>query len=68
MCLIIRDDGRGFEVPESPAEMAPAGHYGLLGIEERAEAIGGQLRIQSAPGAGTELTICVPRAKQALLT
>ena len=38
--LTIRDDGCGFDVPESPAEMAGSGHFGLLGIQERAEIIG----------------------------
>ena len=57
VCLNIRDDGRGFDVPDSPAEMAPAGHYGLLGIQERAEAIGARLQIQSAAGAGTNLMV-----------
>ena len=57
VCLNIRDDGRGFDVPDSPAEMAPAGHFGLLGIQERAEAIGARLQIQSATGAGTTLMV-----------
>ena len=58
--LIIRDDGIGFVVPESPAEMAPTGHFGLLGVQERAEAIGARLQIKSATGAGTELLITLP--------
>lgn len=41
VCLTVCDDGLGFVLPESPAEMAPAGHFGLLGAQERAEAIGG---------------------------
>lgn len=57
VCLIIRDDGQGFDVPESPAEMAPAGHFGLLGIQERAEAIGARLEMDSSPGEGTELVV-----------
>ena len=57
ICLSIRDNGKGFNVPDSPAEMAPAGHYGLLGIQERAEAIGARLQIQSAAGAGTNLMV-----------
>ncbi len=44
----VRDDGRGFD----PAAV-PAGHYGLLGIRERARLAGGTLEISSAPGAGT---------------
>ncbi len=59
ICLSIRDNGRGFKVPDSPAEMAPAGHFGLLGIQERAEAIGARLHIQSATGAGTTLEVCL---------
>jgi signal transduction histidine kinase len=55
--LTIQDDGLGFVVPESPAAMAPAGHFGLLGIQERAEAIGARLHIQSAPGCGTCLQV-----------
>ncbi|MBE2199525.1 MAG: hypothetical protein IAE79_13005 [Anaerolinea sp.] len=62
MCLTVRDDGQGFVIPESPAEMAPSGHFGLLGIQERAEAIGARLHIQSAAGAGTELVVCLPQA------
>ena len=58
--LTIRDNGRGFEVPESPAEMAPVGHFGLLGIQERAESIGARLVIDSVPEAGTRLTIMLP--------
>jgi signal transduction histidine kinase len=55
--LTVLDDGIGFIVPESPAEMAPTGHFGLLGVQERAEAIGARLQIKSVPGAGTELIV-----------
>lgn len=55
--LWVRDNGQGFEVPESPAEMAPAGHFGLLGLQERAELLGAQLTIESAPGKGCRLEI-----------
>jgi signal transduction histidine kinase len=62
ICLTVRDDGKGFVVPESPAEMAPTGHFGLLGIEERAEMIGARLQIKSAADAGTELNVCLSRS------
>ncbi len=62
--LTVRDDGQGFAVPESPAEMAPSGHFGLLGVQERAEAIGARLQIQSAAGAGTQLTVYFSRVAQ----
>lgn len=55
--LFVSDDGVGFIVPESPAEFAPSGHYGLLGIQERAELIGARLKIQSVTGKGTQLAI-----------
>lgn len=58
--LAVRDNGRGFDVPESPAAMVPAGHYGLLGIQERAEAIGARVHLQSTYGAGTELVVVYP--------
>jgi len=60
--LTIEDNGRGFDVPESPAELAPAGHFGLLGVQERAEAIGAQLQIISATGVGTQLVVYLPQA------
>lgn len=55
--LSIHDDGRGFIVPESPAVMASSGHFGLLGIQERAELMGARLLIESAPDEGTTLTV-----------
>lgn len=58
--VAVTDNGRGFEVPESPAELARAGHFGLLGLQERAELIGAQLAIESRPGQGTSVTVTVP--------
>jgi signal transduction histidine kinase len=56
----ISDDGKGFAVPKSPAEFAPGGHFGLLGLHERAELIGAVLKIDSAPGQGTRLAVTLP--------
>lgn len=58
--LEIRDNGQGFEPPKSPAEYAPAGHFGLLGLYERAELIGAHLEIRSIIGAGTQIRITLP--------
>jgi two-component system sensor histidine kinase UhpB len=55
--LTVQDDGKGFIVPETPAEMAPSGHFGLLGVQERAEAIGARLQIESEPGGGTSIRV-----------
>ncbi len=58
--LTLADNGHGFVVPESPAEFAPSGQYGLLGLHERAELIGANLEIHSAPDQGTQLVITLP--------
>ncbi len=56
--LEVRDDGCGFDASRS-TELA-AGHFGWLGIRERAERLGAQLTIDSRPGAGTRVNVRVP--------
>jgi PAS domain S-box-containing protein len=58
--LKITDDGPGFEPPEDWLVQARAGHLGLVGMRERAEAIGGRLEIESTPGRGTTIRVEVP--------
>lgn len=58
--VTISDNGKGFIIPESPAEFAPSGHYGLLGMQERAELIGANLEIDSSQDQGTQLVITLP--------
>src|SRR6266498_5245239 len=55
--LEVTDDGVGFTVPKSPTDFAPSGHFGLLGIRERADLIGARLELQSEAGSGTHLSI-----------
>ena len=43
--LEIQDNGVGFEVPQDWLELARQGHLGLVGMRERAEAVGGRLAI-----------------------
>jgi signal transduction histidine kinase len=62
--LEISDDGPGFEVPKDWLALARAGHLGLVGMRERAEAIGGQLEITAAPGWGTRIRATVPLKDQ----
>ncbi|HEX9679889.1 MAG TPA: ATP-binding protein [Anaerolineales bacterium] len=62
--LSILDDGVGFELPETPADFARGGHYGLLGLQERAELLGAELHIHSLPGEGTRLTFRVPSGEK----
>ncbi len=58
--VLVRDDGVGFE-PE--AAVGLSGRLGLTSMRERAEALGGSLRIESRPGAGTTVCLEVPRAR-----
>ena len=51
--LQVRDDGCGF----NPDQGSAAGHFGMLDLRERAESLGSQLQIDSAPGRGTHITI-----------
>ncbi len=60
--LEVTDDGVGFSVPRSPTEFAPSGHFGLLGIRERADLIGAKLEVQSEAGRGTQLIVHAPFA------
>jgi signal transduction histidine kinase len=58
--LEIQDNGKGFEFPERWIDLARQGHLGLLGASERAEAIGGSLKVDSKPGTGTLVQVTVP--------
>jgi len=60
--LVVRDDGRGFEL--SGVFVLVGGHFGLLGMRERAERLGGSLEISSEPGVGTEVRMSVPLSSQ----
>jgi signal transduction histidine kinase len=58
--LEIDDNGIGFIMPKSPTDFAPSGHFGLLGMKERSELIGGRLEVQSKEGSGTRLSVRLP--------
>lgn len=55
--LTIKDDGRGFDMDHAPAEQD--GHFGLVGMRERAKQLGGHLTLRSAPGQGTQIDVQV---------
>lgn len=61
--LVVEDDGQGFEPTAAGHEGRP--RFGLQTMRERAEAIGGSLTVESNSGAGTRLTLTVPRAARA---
>lgn len=56
-CLRIRDNGQGFDTNQITMNQG----FGLLGMSERAERIGGELIIKSQPGQGTEIVVIVNR-------
>ena len=55
----IRDDGKGLD-PNVLAAEGRAGHYGLPGMLERAQLVGGKLAIWSELGSGTEIELTIP--------
>jgi signal transduction histidine kinase/ligand-binding sensor domain-containing protein len=57
LSLSVRDDGRGFHASDRSASRR--GHFGIPVMEERARKLGGTLRLQTAAGAGTEVTVRV---------
>jgi PAS domain S-box-containing protein len=57
--LRIHDDGKGI-APKVLEEGGRAGHWGLIGVRERAKRMGAQLDIRSEAGAGTEVQLTVP--------
>jgi signal transduction histidine kinase len=57
--LCVRDDGRGFN-PELQSEKG----FGLVGMRERIQSLGGRLTIASQPGQGTEVIAVVPLASE----
>jgi hypothetical protein len=55
----VRDDGKGID-PELLSSDGRKGHYGLSGMRERAQLIGGQLTVWSELESGTEVDLSVP--------
>jgi signal transduction histidine kinase len=55
--ILVRDDGTGFDA-SPPRDGLP--HHGMTSMRERAQILGGRLRIDSVPGAGTELRVILP--------
>ena len=58
--LDVVDDGQGFEVPPRLGLFVRERHYGLAGLAERVQSVGGTLRVESTPGRGTRVRVRVP--------
>jgi len=54
--LCARDDGRGFDPQAAP----PQGHFGLKGMRERVQELGGEMSLHSTPSGGTRIVVEVP--------
>lgn len=67
--LTIQDDGKGFAAPTvGPnwlSDLARDGHYGVVGMHERAKRVDAKLTVVSQPGAGTTLTVTFSNREQA---
>jgi signal transduction histidine kinase len=60
ICLRVKDDGQGFDVAQITGQALRLRRFGLMGIQERAELVGGDVTVESAPGQGTCLSVSVP--------
>jgi signal transduction histidine kinase len=65
LALTIADDGVGFAFPAKPDELTRDGHFGLIGMLERAAQLGGTLRVDTAPGQGTQIRVRLPAQPKA---
>jgi len=54
------DDGLGFDVRQVSSQALRLRRLGLVGIRERMDLIGGDVTVESVPGQGTRLQVCVP--------
>jgi signal transduction histidine kinase len=63
IALTVRDDGTGFD-PEK-RNLSQRGHFGLAGMRERANALGGTFDLESRPGRGTTITVEVSAIQEA---
>ena len=59
-CLRMRIEDNGVGLSSDLSEAAPAGHFGVLGMRERTQAIGGTFTMNSIPARGTKITVELP--------
>lgn len=57
LSMSIEDNGRGFSMPGDIGDLTAHGHFGLVGLHERVNLIGGTLTLHSAPGQGTRIRV-----------
>jgi two-component system, NarL family, sensor histidine kinase UhpB len=57
LTLRVKDNGKGFLRSALSGDLVQKGHFGLLGLQERAELIHAQLQVDTAPGKGTTVSV-----------
>jgi signal transduction histidine kinase len=60
--MSVRDDGVGFHPPDDLSRLRGLGHFGVVGMYERAHSVHGTVKLKSAPGLGTTLEVWMPIA------
>jgi len=60
LSLCVSDEGVGFDPERALARQDDRERFGLLGIQQRVQALGGELRLRSQIGAGTSLSVSIP--------
>lgn len=65
--VTVEDDGKGFDVDETFRGAEDRGHFGVVGMRERAEAASGHLVVRSEPGKGSIVRASIPYASEAVV-
>ncbi len=63
--LVVADNGRGFDLPAVLQAVGDQPGWGLVGLRERAQSLGGDLQIDTAPGRGARIVVTAPLAMAA---
>jgi two-component system sensor histidine kinase DegS len=58
--ITVKDNGKGFKMPQKIGDLAKEGKLGLVGMQERVQLVGGNLTVESQPDKGTSITIETP--------
>lgn len=58
--ITIQDNGKGIPMDIMQARLSEGSHFGLIGMQERVQLLEGRMDIESAPGAGTKITMLIP--------
>jgi signal transduction histidine kinase len=65
LTILVEDEGIGFNLEQVVSQYEQGESFGLINLQERAELVNGLLRIDTAPGQGTRITLTVPLTEKA---